>query len=226
MPRNEEDNPYFPPRATPNWLRKIISLYRNERNDDLREQMKNSMKEQMKASDICEILTESLYYSASGNDITPISFFEKHIHSFVFCLDTTYNLGYETEFENIKTQLRSENHRKRVNINLSLDELIRNGWLSKDDWFDNNSNRFKANWSIWQHEDEFLSLLFVSCDSQTLWKNFYKKNGVCPKVFFFQGWLDGWKGGLGENEDGTFVVNSEIYCDGINVFRNKTFKQL
>lgn len=223
MPSKEGENPFFPPRATPNWLRKISTLYRNERNGDLGER-KSHMKVQMRCTDIRDILNESLFYSGCGNDIEPILFFERHIHSFVYCLDPRYNLGYESEFESIKTQLRAENHRKRVNIDFGLDELRRNGWLSGDEWFEQNSNKFRANWSIWENAKDFFSLFFVRCDPETLWRNLFKSNSVCPKVFFFQGWLDSWKGGLGRNEGGAFIVNSEVYCDGFDVFRNSEYK--
>jgi len=220
----KQDNSYFPPLIAPIWLKKITSLYRVEPDVDLREKMKISVKNQMKNTDIRDILKDSLLYSACGNDIHPIIFFEKHIRSFVFCLDTSYNLGYNSEFLSIKKQLKQKKFKKRININLDIDSLTQNNWLSKDDdWFINNFNKFKANWSIWEHENHFFSLIFFYCDSYTLWKNLYKNNKSHPKVFFFQGIFDAWKGGLGKNEGGEFVVNSEIYCDGFYVYKNINF---
>ena len=179
--------------------------------------MKIAMKEQMRNTDISEILKESLYYSACGNDIGPILFFEKHIHSFIFCLDITYNLGYDTEFEGVKRKLKDKEFRKRVNIDLNIDLIIKNN----DDKFAKYSDKFKANWSIWEHENDFLSLLFIAYDAYSLWKNLYQIRQAHPKIFFFQGMFDAWKGGLGKNEGGKFIVNSEIYCDGICVYRNE-----
>lgn len=214
---------HFQPVNSPEWLNKITSLYRKESNTELREQMKIEIKEQMRRTDLCDILKDSLYYSACGNDIQPISFFEKHIHSFVYCLDTSYNLDYDSEFPSVKTQLKENDYKKRVNIDLDINFLIKNDWLQ----FENKTiiDKFRANWSIWEHENEFFSLLFIACDSYTLWNYLYKNHQSYPKVFFFQGMFDAWKGGLGKNEDGDFVVNSEIYCDGFNVYRNTNFKK-
>lgn len=220
--KNKEGNSYFPPTKTPEWLKKITSLYHYEPNAELKEQMKNSIKDQMRRTEISDILKDSLYYSGSGNDIEPIIFFEKHIHSYVFCLDTSYNLDYDSEFPSVKAQLKQNKLKKRVTIDLDIDFLIKNGWFQNED--DGFTNKLKANWSIWENSSDFFSLLFIYCDSFTLWKNLYKSNQSYPKIFFFQGMFDAWKGGLGKNEGREFVVNSEIYCDGFSVYRNTNFK--
>ena len=220
----KEGNPYFPPTKAPEWLKKITSLYHIEINPELRELMKTSIKEQMKKTDIRDILKDSLYYSACGNDIEPINFFEKHIHSFVFCLDPTYNLSYDSEFPSVKIQLKQKNFKKRVNIDINIEFLKQYGWFQLIE--ENFTDDIKANWSIWENNKDFFSLLFINCDSYTLWKNLYKNNQSHPKVFFFQGIFDAWKGGLGKNEGGDFIVNSEIYSDGFNVYRNTNFKTM
>lgn len=207
----KETNEFFPPRITPAWLKKIAYLYHYEPDLILREKMKNNIKEQMKNSDIKDIMKNSLYYSGCGNDISPITFFEKHIHSYIYCLDLVYNLGYDNEFESVKKRLKDKGYKKRVNINISLDFLINNGWINKDEWFIRNSGKHAANWSIWEHKGDFFSLLFIASDPYTLWKNMYDYHGAFPKVFFYQGFCDSWKGGLGGNENGDFVVNSEVF---------------
>lgn len=221
--KGKEVNTHFPPTDIPEWLRKITSIYRYVPIAELREKMKTKMKQQMRITDIKEILKDSLFYSACGNDIEPIIFFEQHIHSFVHCLDTSYNLNYDSEFPSVKTQLKQNNFKKRVNIDLDIDFLIKNGWFHKDD--DRVADVLKANWSIWERNNSFFSLLFIYCDSFTLWKNLYKRNQSYPKVFFFQGMFDAWKGGLGKNEGDEFVVNAEVYCDGFSVYRNTNFKK-
>lgn len=218
----KEDNKHFPPTKSPEWLNKISSLYRYEPNAELREQMKLNLKEQMKNADIRDILKDSLYYSGCGNDVEPILFFRKHIHSFIYCLDTSYNLAYDSEFPSIKKQLKENQFKKRVNIDLDIDFVIKKGWLQFDD--EKIKNQFIANWSIWQNNSDFFSLLIVNCDSYTLWKHLYKHHNLYPKKFCFQGICDAWKGGLGKNEGGEFIVNSEIYCDGFAVYRNTKFK--
>lgn len=180
--------------------------------------MKVRIKEQMKNTRINDILKDSLYYSGCGNDTSPINFFEKHIHSFIYCLDTSFNLAYDSEFPSVKATLKNKKFKKRVNIDLEKEFLLRNGWFSNDEV--STSVELKANWSIWENNNNFFSLIFIYCDSYTLWKNLYKSNNSYPKVFFFQGMLDAWKGGLGQNEGDEFVVNSEIYCDGFKVYRN------
>lgn len=219
--KGKETNEFFSPRITPDWLKNIAYLYQYESDIYLREQMKSGIKEQMRKTDIRKILKESLYYSGCGNDISPLLFFEKHIHSYIFCLDLIYNLGYDSEFESVKKQLKDKGHKKRVNIDLDIDFLIKNNWINDDEWFAKNKDKHRANWSIWQHENDFFSLIFIASDSNTLWKNIYQSRQARPKVFFFQGMFDAWKGGLGKNEGGEFIVNSEIYCDGINVYKNK-----
>lgn len=118
-----DENKFFPPLKAPEWLTAITNLYNYNANSDLYEIMKHEMKAQMKKTEIKSILKDSLYYSACGNDISPISFFEKHIHSFVFCLDTSFNLGYDTEFENVKSQLKSNRFKKRINIDIDIEFL-------------------------------------------------------------------------------------------------------
>lgn len=221
--KGKEGNSHFPPTKLPEWLKKIIALYHNEPNDELKEQMKIKIKEQMRSTAISDILKDSLYYSGCGNDVEPIYFFEKHIHSFVFCLDTTYNLDYDSEFPNVKTQLKQNNLKKRVNIDIDLEFLKKNVWFQKES--EGVTIELKGNWSIWQHNNNFFSLLFITCDSFSLWNHLYKNNQSYPKVFFFQGMFDAWKGGLGKNEGSEFIVNSEIYCDGIEVYRNTKFKK-
>jgi hypothetical protein len=217
----KEENAHFPSTKSPEWLNKITSLYYNEPNAELKEQMKIRIKEQMRSTSVSDILKDSLYYSGCGNDVEPINFFKKHIHSFVYCLDTSYNLSYDSEFPSVKTQLKQNNFKKRVNIDLDIEFIKLKGWFQVED--ENITNEFKANWSIWEHNNDFFSLLFIYCDSYTLWKNLYKNNQSYPKVFFFQGMFDAWKGGLGKNEGGKFIVNSEIYCDGYAVYRNTEF---
>jgi hypothetical protein len=221
--KGKEGNPHFPPAKSPEWLKKITSLYHTEPNAELKEQMKIKIKGQMRRTGISDILKDSLYYSGCGNDVEPINFFEKHIHSFVFCLDTSYNLGYDSEFPSVKTQLKQNNFKKRVNIDIDIEFLKKNGWFQKED--ESVTNELKANWSIWQHNNDFFSLLFIAYDSFSLWNQLYKNNQSHPKVFFFQGMFDAWKGGLGKNEGGEFIVNSEIYCDGNAVYRNTEFKK-
>ena len=220
--KGKEGNTHFPPTNSPEWLRKITSLYHNETNAVLKEQMKINMKEQMRMTSIKDILKDSLFYSACGNDTEPITFFKKHIHSFVFCLDTSYNLAYDSEFPSIKTQLKQNNFKKRVNIDIDIEFLKKNGWFKEED--ESVTNELKANWSIWEYNKDFFSLLFIAYDSFSLWKQLYKNNESYPKVFFFQGMFDAWKGGLGKNEGGEFVVNSEFFCDGNTVYRNTKFK--
>lgn len=219
----KETNSFFPPQIIPEWLKHIAYLYRIEPNLKLKEEMKKRIKEQMRNTDFHDILKDSLYYSGCGNDITPIKFFEKHIHSFVFCLDATCNLGYDTEFESVKAQLKNDNYKKRVNIDLDIEYFKKNNFSIDDKWLRKNADRFKANWSIWEHNNDFFSLLFIACDSFTAWKNIYQNNQIHPKVFHFQGMFDAWKGGLGKNEGDKFIVNSEIYSDGLNVFKNNVF---
>lgn len=216
--KGKEGNVHFPPTKSPDWLNKITSLYHYESNIELKEQMKVRIKEQMKNTRINDILKDSLYYSGCGNDTSPINFFEKHIHSFIYCLDTSFNLAYDSEFPSVKATLKNKKFKKRVNIDLEKEFLLRNGWFSNDEV--STSVELKANWSIWENNNNFFSLIFIYCDSYTLWKNLYKSNNSYPKVFFFQGMLDAWKGGLGQNEGDEFVVNSEIYCDGFKVYRN------
>lgn len=219
----KETNPFFPPQIIPDWLKHIAYLYRNEPNLKLKEEMKLKIKEEMRNTDFQSILKNSLYYSGCGNDIQPIQFFEKHIHSYVFCLDTKYNLGYDTEFESVKAQLKNDNYKKRVNIDLDIEYFKEHNFAIDDEWLYNNADRFKANWSIWEHDNNFFSLLFIACDSFTAWKNIYQTNHLHPRVFFFQGMFDAWKGGIGKNEGDKFIVNSEIYSDGTNVYENKDF---
>lgn len=214
-------NKFFPPRIKPNWLKIITDLFRYEPNIYIREKIKNDIKTKMRDTDLSEILFDSLYYSGCGNDITPILFFEKHIHSFIYCLDITYNLPYESEFESVKNELKKLGYKKKININLDLNFLLMKNWIENDDWFLKNIHRHKANWSIWYHDNDFFSLIFFSCHPEILWKNFYSKRHIKPKIFYFQGFCDSWKGGLGKDEGGEFIVNSEFYSDGINVYRNK-----
>jgi len=221
--QGKKHNPFFLPQITPDWLKQIAYLYRFEPNLKLREEMKMRIKSQMHKTYFRDILKDSLYYSGCGNDIEPIRFFEKHLHSFVYCLDTRYNMGYDTEFVNVKEQLKNDKYKKRVNIDVGIDYFWKHNFSKDDEWLANNAEKFRANWSIWEHDNDFFSLLFIACDSYTAWKNIYQNNQMYPKVFFFQGMFDAWKGGLSINEGGKFIVNSEIYSDGLDVYRNKDF---
>lgn len=216
-------NEFFPQRNAPLWINKISQILEsNELNID---EIKTKMKFQMGQTSILDILNESLFYSACGNDIHPIDFFNKHIYSFVYSLDTIFNLGYESEFPSIKVQLKNENYRKRCNIDLLYDDLINFNWTKSDSWLTDNKHSLKANWSIWEKDKLYFSLIFIYCKSETLWRNIYKNNSCEPYIFVFQGMFDGWKGGLGPDEGDDFVVNPQIYSDGINVYKNNKYKK-
>lgn len=220
---NQEGNRFFPPTKSPDWLDEISKLYHIEPDVNLREKMKNNIKTGMRATKISDILKDSLFYSACGNDIRPISFFNKHIHSYVYALDTSYNMSYDTEFPDVKRRLKEKGYKKRLNLTLDREFLIENNWLKTED--DSKFEKLEGNWSIWEDNGTFFSLIFIYFNTYTLWKHLYQANQAHPKIFFFQAMFDGWKGGLHEKEGGEFIVNSEIYCDGMAVYRNPDFKE-
>jgi hypothetical protein len=146
-------------KETPEWLLRII-------------ESKREITMQMLRVYICNILEDSCFYYCSGNDITPIVALEKYIHSYVYC-DNCLFQDYDEALCKLRQRLKKKDYIEIQKINTD------NKILSIYNYYKENP---RGEFSIWEKNGHYYSILYICWNDIDVWNNFYKKFSIYPVV--------------------------------------------
>jgi len=127
--------------------------------------------DRMAKINIRDILKDSCFYYAAGNDISPIITFEGYVYSFVHCDILEYD-DYFSNMELIKAKLRIHDYEEIQKMNVGEDFLQIN---PRNDWTYN-----KSELSLWKKNEKIISLLYIIDSSKVVWENLYEKFNIRP----------------------------------------------
>ena len=150
---------------------------------------------------IKDLLTNSCFYHSCGSDATPIVALKNCIHSFVYC-DTCHDNFecFKSNVKMIKQRLLQQGFKKLHNFNIDMDTLDRkfSKWRREQlpeilkyhaahnvnyeaqRWYINPPINIR--WSIWEHNNQLYSLLYIQWDSICTWYALYLKNKITAKA--------------------------------------------
>jgi len=142
----------------------------------INEELKHSYRlchitDRMAHINIRDILKDSCFYYAAGNDISPIITFEGYVYSFVHCDILDYD-DYFSNMELIKAKLRIHDYEEIQKMNIGEDFLQIN---PRNDWTYN-----KSELSLWKKNGKIMSLLYIVDRSEVVWENLYEKFNIRP----------------------------------------------
>ncbi|EKD25920.1 MAG: hypothetical protein ACD_79C01444G0003 [uncultured bacterium] len=144
-----------------------------------------------------EILTDSLFYPASGFDDFPIKHLSGNILSFVY---SDYQNSKDELVKNINERT-FDGYTSVLSQEINIYEIFPKEWIPEFYPDINDVDRFHelyknikmvpfVHWSIWKrnkgkndsHGPEFFSLLFVGCESTFVYQALYLRLKIIPKI--------------------------------------------
>ncbi len=142
------------------------------------------------------VLTDSLYYPASGFDGTPVKYLRGHVHSFI-------DVAYEETIEQLIDAIQNRPylgfhviHQQSISVN----KLIPNSWDFSEDAPELQAPREEkkikpfCEWFIFENADkERFSLLHICAEGVAAFKDLYLRHNIKPKIIFFKR-CDGFSG--------------------------------
>jgi hypothetical protein len=146
--------------------------------------------------DIRDVLTDSMYYPASGYDGHPVEYFLGNVYSFIY---VDYSISRENLLEEI-TNNGFRGYRIIQQLPISESQLAPNGWRIRvtpdraeyhhPDHYSDVFEKPFAEWFIFERTEEYgedhnpsrFSLLFICADGAAAYQALYLENRMAPKI--------------------------------------------
>ena len=130
---------------------------------------------------IRDILEDSCFYYCAHKDITPIVALEGYIHSFIYCDNSEPR--YEETLSDLKANLQIREYKEVQNITIDFKYFNRYHGLYLI--IPDNvriEEPINGDFSIWEKDGQFYSLLYFCWDAICVWKNLYERYSIYPVV--------------------------------------------